>query len=152
VSPIDFTASYRSEASTSSLACPEHEACFHEVLEYAACELIVVAMELPEGLGLGDDLVLAYEAVNGFPERPVETVWLSERRWTRRRNVRSAIPNMSAATFRLTPCRSRFRGGGRELSPGKNAELRADAIATTHARRTEFGLRRWGPAHPRVGD
>ncbi len=41
-------------------------------------------------------------------------------------------------------------GGGREVSPGKNAELRPNTVASTHARRRISGFAADRPAHPRA--
>ena len=38
--------------------------------------------------------------------------------------------------------------GGREISPGKNAELHTKLVATTHARRTDIGVCRRLSVHP----
>ena len=93
-----------------------------------ACSLAVVALP-PRGLA----------AVGTAFRRPCGTV----------------RPSDSSRPFDISSFRSRrlplvvSHCGGREVSPGKNAELRTDSVATTRARPTDIGLHRWTPVRPR---
>lgn len=71
-----------------------------------------------------------------------------------RRSCGTTRPSDSSRPFATLSFRSRWlppavaRGGGREVSPGKNAELRADAVAYTCATRRKLGFAAVGRLTP----
>jgi hypothetical protein len=66
------------------------------------------------------------------------------------RNHPTPLVPLPCRPFVLHSYRRDFRDGGREVSPGKNAESRADAVAFTHAARRILGFTAIGQLTPRT--